>query len=190
MSDSVEYTVRRHAFEKQRTWRIDAAGVSWSAEDKSGRFDFSEISTIRLQWAASRADHARYACQVARANGWTETIVSTHYDGPMQFPDRRGTYLPFVHELVRRTAAANPACHFRAGTTPVRFLGNLTAMIAGLALLALVALTLGVPFTGIVVMKLIVIAALLPLALAWFKKNRPRPFDPANIPADILPSPH
>lgn len=183
----LEYSVRRSALEKQRLWRVDAAGFSWSYDGGKGHFDFSEITSIRLEWAASRADHVRYACYVTRFNGWTETIVSTHYAGPMQFTDQRESYHPFVMELVNRTAEANPACSFHAGSTLLSYAGSFLILGASLFLLAAVAISIGISFTGLIVAKLIVLAFLVPLGLAWLQKNRPRRFAPPDVPPDVLP---
>lgn len=184
---SVEYGVRRHALEKARLWRVDDKGLSWTYDGKHFHFDFSEIVSIRLEWAASRADHARYACCVTRFNGWVETIVSTHYAGPMQFPDQRETYCPFVMELIGRAARANPACAFYAGSTLLSYGGSFLIFGAGLIMLAAVALSLGIPATWLIAAKLIVLAFLVPLGLAWLWKNRPRRFTPPDVPPDVLP---
>jgi len=183
------YAVRRNAFEAERVWRIDPSGLSWEAADKSGRFAFDEIGEVRLEWAATRADHARYACHVVRFNGWTETIVSTHYDGIARFGDRAASFNPFVRRLVAEIARANPQCRFRAGATGLAYFGSLALMIGAALLLATVIAAFGIPLHVIIVAKLVVIAALTPLAIAWSKRNRPRPFDPRSIPEEVLPSP-
>ena len=188
MSGQHTYRVRRNAFETERTWMVDASGLSWSATDKSGHFDFKDITSIRLEWTGSRFDHARYACHVRRFNGWTETIVSTHYDGPAQFADRAEGYRAFVAALVRQTAAANPSCAFHAGSGILHYAFNVAFMAASLALLALVMFTIGIPLHWLILTKLLVIAFLLPLALRWVKKNRPRRFEASAIPADVLPA--
>lgn len=188
MSGQYSYAVRRNAFEPERTWTVGTTGLSWSATDKSGHFDFKDITSIRLEWTGSRFDHARYACHVRRFNGWTETIVSTHYDGPAQFADRADNYRTFVSALVRQTAAANPSCVFHAGSGILHYAFNVVFMTASLALLALVMFTIGIPLHWLILAKLLVIAFLLPLALRWVKKNRPRQFPASAIPADVLPS--
>jgi hypothetical protein len=185
---AVEYSVRRSALEKQRVWRVDRSGLSWSYEGHQGHFDFKEITAIRLEWAASRADHNRYACYVRRFNGWTETIVSTHYAGPMQFVDQRETYSPFVMALLSSAAGANPACTFHAGASLLSYAGSFLILGTSLLLLAAVALSIGIPLTGLIVAKLIVLAFLVPLGLNWLRKNRPRQFSPPGVPPDVIPA--
>jgi hypothetical protein len=181
------YTVRRHAFEQERTWTIEPTGLSWIGPDRSGHLAFRDIAEVRLAWAGTRADHARYSCEVTRIDGSTETIVSTSYAGPMNFPDQSQTYVPFVRALVLSIAYANPACGFRAGATQFNFWGSIGLMALGLLLLASVLVTIGLPLTGIILAKLIVLAFLVPLGLAWVRRNWPRPLDPDNISQDALP---
>jgi hypothetical protein len=184
MPDPAQYNVRRSILEAERSWSVDDTGLTWTGPRHSGHIPFARISEIRLKWAGSRADQARYACYVTPAGGEAEIIVSTHYAGPMLFPDRRGSYVPFIRELIRRTAAANPACRFRAGPTALAYAASVAAMLFGLGL------TIGIALPWLIVVKLIILAALVPLAIRWLKVNRPRPFDPAVIPAGILPALH
>ncbi len=162
-------------------------GFSWSGKKSQGHFNYSEIVTIRLEWAASRADTLRHACHVVRFNGWTETIVSTHYAGPMNFEDRRAGYSAFVRSLIARTAKANPSCRFVAGASMVSWLGSMAILGGSLILLALVLMLTGVPTAGIVIAKLIILAWLVPLGIAWIRRNRPRDFTPPDIPQNVIP---
>lgn len=187
MATPIEYTVRRNALEAQRTWRLDDSALSWSAEDGADSIPLADITAIRLSWDASRANHKRYGCHVSRGKWPKETIISTHYAGIYDFPDQRDSYVPFVSELVKRTASVNAACHFQAGSSVAGYLGNTLFMVAAFILMAAVILSIGVVFTGIIIAKFLVIAALAPLAFVWIWKNRPRRFDPARIPDDVLP---
>lgn len=186
MPDPVQYSVRRHAFEKERRWSLDDTGLAWQAEDASGRLDFAAIAAIRLQYGATRADFARYNCHVTGRSG-AYTIVSTHFDSLGSFSDRRETYAPFVRALVARAAAANPQCRFHAGVGPAQFWLTVLFLFAALAIVAVAALSLGIPPLWYLYLKIAVIAVLLPVAFVWIKRNRPRRFDPKAIPADVLP---
>ncbi len=186
MTEAPQYSVRRRAFEKERRWTLDDKGLAWQAEDAAGHLDFAAIASIRLEYGATRADFARYNCHVTGRTG-AYTIVSTHFDSPGSFSDRRDTFAPFVRALVARTAAANPQCRFHAGVSPARFWLTVLFLFAALAIAAVAALSLGVPPLWYLYLKIAVIIALLPVALVWIKRNRPRRFDPSAIPADILP---
>jgi hypothetical protein len=183
----LSYTVRRNALESARTWTLDQTGLGWSDDKTQGHFKFGEISTIRLEWGATRFDGRRFLCSVSRFNGWMEQIVSTEYSGLADFTDRKDDYLPFVRALVAATAAANPSCRFVAGSSLGKYWVNLASLAFAVAVIAIAAVSIGIPLTAVVVAKGIVIAFLLPLAISWVRRNRPRPFDPQAIPADVIP---
>lgn len=189
MPDTVHYSVRRHAFEPERRWALDDNGLSWQAEDRNGHLDFAAIAAVRLGYGATRFDFARYRCRVTGRDGASESIVSTHFDSLGNFSDRRDGYLPFVRALVTRTAAANPQCRFHAGVGPAQFWLTVFFLFAALAIVAVAALSLGIPPLWYLYLKIAFIIALLPVALVWIKRNRPRRFDPSAIPADVLPGP-
>jgi hypothetical protein len=188
MLDPVHYSVRRHAFEKERRWTVDGTGLAWQAEDSSGRLAYSDIASIRLDYGATRADFARFRCHVTGRTG-TYTVVSSHFDGPGSFSDRRDTYAPFVRTLIVRTAAANPRCRFHAGVSPARFWATALLLFVSLIVLATAVLSLGVPALWYLYLKIAVLIVLLPVAFIWIKRNRPRRFQPSAIPADVLPGP-
>lgn len=181
------YTVRRNVLENPRHWTLDATGLGWDDGKTKGHFDFGEIAAIRLEWGGTRYDTARHLCSVIRFNGWTEQIVSTEYVGLADFTDRKHDYVPFVKALVAATAAANPKCRFIAGSSAAKYWVNVAALVFSLVVIAAAALLIGIPFTAVIIAKGVVIAFLLPLAISWVKRNRPRVFDPQAIPAEVLP---
>jgi hypothetical protein len=95
--------------------------------------------------------------------------------------------VPFVRALLASIAHANPSCRFRAGVTHLNFWGSTFILVASLFMLAYALMAFGLPASGIVIVKLVILAFLVPLGLSWVKRNRPRPFDPDNIPQDVLP---
>jgi hypothetical protein len=184
---TASYTVRRNALETARTWTVDDRGLSWHGGPQDGHCDFSEIASIRLEYGATRFDAARFLCSVSRFNGWTEQIVSSEYTGFADFTDRRTDYVPFVRTLIAATAAANPKCRFIAGSGNGRYWLNIAALAFSAIVVVLAAVSFGIPLTAVIVAKAIVILFLLPRAIAWIRRNKPHPFDPGNIPADVLP---
>jgi hypothetical protein len=182
-----EYRVRQNAFEQERLWRVGRHGLSWDGGEKKGHFPFSEIVSIRLSFTPTRFDFARYRCVVKRFNGWRETIVSTSYAGIGSFEDRSASYAAFVRRLVAEAAQANPAVRFEAGESRLKYWGSIAILVGAFALLAVVVLSIGLAPTWLVIAKLAVIAFLLPVGLLWIAKNRPRPFQPQEIPLQVLP---
>ncbi len=183
-----EYRVRQHAFEQERLWRVGPDGLSWDGGDKKGHFPFSEIVAIRLSYTPTRFDFARYRCIVTRFNGWRETIVSTSYAGIGSFEDRAPAYAKFVRSLVTEASKGNPGIRLKAGESNFRYWGNIVLLAGAFTFLALVFLSLGFNPTWLIIVKLLVIALLLPVCLRWITKNRPRSFAPDAIPEKILPA--
>jgi len=181
------YTVRRHALEDARTWQFDDVGLGWQGGTINGRFDFNDIASVRLEWAATRFDFVRFQCAVTDRNGRTEKIVSTEYVGPANFTDRREDYRPFVQALIVAIAHANPNCKFVAGAGTVKYWISIATAAISLLFLTAVILNLGLSLTGMIIAQLLVLLFLLPLSLVWFKRNRPTSLDPTAIPANLLP---
>jgi hypothetical protein len=56
-----------------------------------------------------------------------------------------------------------------------------------LLLLVSVLYVTGVPPLGVVTIKLALIAFFVPTLIRYTRANRPRPFDPGDVPSDVLP---
>src|SRR5262245_32221371 len=121
-SEQITYKVRTSAFEGERTWRLGADALEWEGDGKAGAVPYASISELRLSYAPSRVDAARYRCDATLKTGGTVSILSTHYAGIANFESRAGTYVPFVRALVVRVAAANPAARFRSGKQPTVYI--------------------------------------------------------------------
>lgn len=146
------------------------------------------VDEIRLTFDPTRFDRVRYRCGIRGRNALRESLVSTSYVSFGTFEDRGRGYAPFVREFVRRAARANPRCRFRAGARPLAYAVQHLFVLAILVLLAvLIAATAGVPPAGLVLVKLAIVAAYVPLSLRHARRNWPRRFDPGNVPRDLLP---
>lgn len=154
------------------------------------RFPYADIVELRLSFEPTRFDKERHRCDITMRDRTRATIWSTHYVSIGEFEDRAATYTPLARALVARIAAANPACVFRAGKRPLAYWAQLLFLLAMFSLLALVILTFGsAGLSGLVWLKLAIIAAFIPLLLRYVHKNRPGRFAADRIPADVLPDP-
>lgn len=113
--EPITHRVRVSVIESETAWRI--APNALEREELGGkgtlvRYPYADIQALRLTFAPSRVDSARYRCDVQLKNGTLAAIVSTHYAGIGDFEDRGATYGPLVRALIRRVAAANPDCRF------------------------------------------------------------------------------
>jgi hypothetical protein len=160
--------------------RIDRGGVL--------RLPCADIVELRVTFDPTRADTRRYRCDLTMRDGGRATIWSTHYVSAGDFEDRAATYTPLVRGLVARAAAANPACVFRAGKPRLVYWAEHAFLIAMAALLVFVlALVGGSGVSELVLVKLAIIAAFIPLLWSYARKNRPRRFGHDAVPSDLLP---
>ncbi len=126
------YVARANVLEYEAIWRLQPDALELQGGPTAGpdvvlRFPYRDIVGVRLSYAPSRVDHARYRCDLRMRSGQQVAILSTHYAGIADFEDRAATYGPFVRALIARVAAANPAASFRSGRKPRRLLGRSTS---------------------------------------------------------------
>jgi hypothetical protein len=211
------HSSRWSVFQKEATWRLtaDALEREGGEPDKAplvariarfvlrfiipwmimkieaggpARFRFADIVEMRLSFAPSRFDAKRHRCDIAMRDGTRATIWSTHYVSVGEFEDRAATYSPLVRALVARVGAANPACDFRVGKPPLGYWLRLIFVLMAFSALAYMIMLVGsAAFSGIVIVKLVIIAAFVPLLVRYINKNRPGRFRPDAIPDDALP---
>jgi len=216
---SLTHASRANVFQREATWCLTAdalerrggepADAPWSAHalrfylrllwpwsgiriDRGGpaRFPYREIAEIRLLFDPTRFDAQRHRCDITPRSGTRVSLWSTHYVSVGEFEDRGASYRPFVRALVAHAAAASPACRFRAGKKPLVYWAEQIFLAAMAALLVFVlALVGGSGLSDLVLLKLAIVAAMIPLALRYARKNRPRSFAPGQIPPDLLPEP-
>ena len=120
------HTVRADVLEHEAVWRLEddslvLQGGPAATADSVLRFAYRDIVELRLSYAPSRVDDARYRCDVRMRSGQQIAIMSTHYVGFADFENRAASYVPFVRALVGRVARTNPAARFRSGKNPVAF---------------------------------------------------------------------
>lgn len=215
--NDLAHASRANVFQREATWRLGAdalerqggepADAPWFAHalrlflrliwpwsgiriDRGGalRLPYAGIAELRLSFDPTRADTRRHRCDVTLRDGERATIWSTHYVSFGAFEDRAATYTPLVRGLAGRAAVANPGCAFRAGKRPLAYWAEHAFLIAMAALLVWVlALVGGSGLSELVLIKLGIVVALIPLALAYARKNRPRRFEPNAIPRGVLP---
>lgn len=85
-----------------------------------------------------------------RARGRTVRLQSAHVAGPARLQDRRSAYEPFVWQLVREIAAANPDVRIEAGTAGSTRLGwQVTLVVLLISLLGGIALLVSGEWDGL-----------------------------------------
>ena len=181
------HSARANVFEHEATWRLGPEAVERD-RGPGERFPSAAVVALRLSFDPTRFDTARHRCDLRLADGRAVSLFSTHFAGIADFEDRAATYVPLVRELVARVAAANPSCRFSAGKRSLAYFAQHAFLLAIALLLVLVLGLVGeVAFSTLVLVKLGIIAAFVPVLISYARKNRPRRFDPPAIPVDVLP---
>ena len=180
----VHYTVRANGLEPERTWELGEDALRWNTKYGPQQFDLGKITDLRLQWAPTRVNAEQFECHVWVASGWTEIIHSTHYAGFNDFQSRAVDYRRFVLELLRRVAAANPACRFHGGQSTFNYFGNAAIVMAAIILLAVVVALVGMPWLAILGVLVAAAFSLKPIFYGWFWANRPRSMTVAEAVRD------
>lgn len=182
------YTQRLHQFTKSRSWEIRQDGLSFVEEnDREGLIPWTSITAIRLRFEPSRAETRRYAMRIKA--GVEYTITNVNYRGIMDFEEQSAEFAEFVHELHNMLSQKNPSVVYRSGSTLPAYIANvLLSVFVLLILLVIGYIFLRSGLYGIVAVKTVIILFYIPTMLVLLKKNRPRPYDPTDIPSDLIPA--
>ncbi len=184
----LEHRVRVSALEKECTWKLDGDTL-WMATE--GQPDISiplaGIASVRLSYDPSRFQSKRFRCHLYNAGGKCATIQSSSYKGIADFEDRGETYASLIHALIPRIASLSPRCTFKTGTSNLNWWAQLILLFGIFSILILIMILLYTAIGPLVIVKLILVAIMVPVAIRWFMRNKPAAFDPQRIPEKLLP---
>jgi hypothetical protein len=188
-ADTPTYSMRANAFVPRRTYKLTDDALTWQDEGKplDGVF-FDQIGEVRLSYTPTRAVTRRFRTQVIlRAGGMVE-LFNMSYRGFADFEDRSEAYVAFVTELHRRLAARGKDVRYRAGNTVFGYVANLATAAFTFLGLALVLLLLPiVAVSGLIIVKLVIIAAFIPTLIRYIRRARPMTYAPLAIPPEMMP---
>lgn len=181
------YEGRISILEKTRVYEVDA--TSLGVTDELGRQSYAlcDVTEVRCRFFPTRFQANRYETLLTIRNGLRLKICNQFYLGIADFEDRSQPYRDFITTLHARIIANQPSCIYSSGSSPAGywlnaiFLGGIMLLLLALGILMFTS----IPMISIV--KLAIFAFFLPRAWSWFKKNKPRRYDPRQIPADVLP---
>jgi hypothetical protein len=174
--------------EREILWRLEGDTLQQISEGLPPyviRLD--AIEGIRLFYAPTRFQTGRYACRLELRGGHSLGLQNEHFEGFATFADRSATYRPLVLALIQRRAALGPDCRYLGGTSMVNWVLQTAILFGSGLLLAAVFLAFGPSSNAMILVKLVIIAAMLPIAIRWVVKNRPHTFDPVEVPGELLP---
>lgn len=171
----IAYGKRENLFEKgERRWVVESGGLrqSWP-QGGDLVLRWADVREIRLTYAPTRFKTWRHKL-ILRGPAGAWVIDNVHFAGIGSFEDRTEAFAPFVLACVERVAALAPGATARLGSAPLAYWAQLLFVGAAFALLALVVVALPVSFSGMVWVKLALVAAMLPVLAAFVVRSRPR----------------
>lgn len=171
----IVYAKRENVFEKgERRWVVEAQGVR-QVWPQGGELllRWADLREIRLTYAPTRFKTWRHKLTL-RGPGGAWVIDNVHFAGVGNFEDRSGTFGPFVLACVDHIAAQAPGATARLGSAPLAYWAQLVFVAAAFSTLAFVIIALPVSFSGMIWVKLALVAAMMPVLFAFVVRSRPR----------------
>lgn len=185
---TVSYSKRRNLFEPGETeWRVeDDALVVQTADARLARYPWSELKGMRLGYAPTRLKTRRNDLVLTFSDGRSVEVDNQHFAGVGDFEDRSATYVPFVRAVLAK-AGDHPNLMVRVGATPLSYALNLTFVLIALAAMLTVLVLLPVDFGVFLILRIFIVATMLPTLYRWIRHARPRLARPDALPDDALP---
>jgi hypothetical protein len=189
---SEPYAFRLNVFTPEVTlWLGDDGFQVMESGGQTRTYGYDQVSRVRLSYEPSRASADLYFCRIylKGRNAPALTVSSTYCRGILSFEPQLASYRATVERLHEKLAHKAKAVSYRAGVSNFAYWGNAVFIMISVVFAAvlLIPIAAGITMTGLIWVKLAMIAFLLPLALSWFWANRPRDYDPAAIPSEVLP---
>lgn len=186
------YRQRRGAFSRgEWEWRVEPdALVVRAGAGRERRYRWRDIVCVRLFQDPARARPWRFVFELQPKHQRKIIIDNAHYVSRREFEDRSAEYRAFVQAALAALAAANPKARALIGETPKRYFFLLVAALIGLGALAFVLATVPTPIDAYEfapLVKLGLVALMLPVFWRWVIGAMPRGVCPTDVPARALP---
>ncbi len=163
-------------------------GLSWTIDGAASERGYSDIFSIRLHRASAGTGAGVGVCQIRFRDGTTLVVYGGSAQG-LADDTQAARFVAFVHDLHKRLAARDDTKHiyFNAGLSEGRYTVLTVAIVASGLLFGLLPLVLLIMMRDLHTLFLFVAAT----GLLWsfyklWEKNRPRPYSPDRVPADLL----
>jgi hypothetical protein len=189
MSETLSYRARLNVLEGERTYRLapEALVIDYGDGAPPEVLRYEDISQLRLRYFPTRSQWNRFECLLTGPGRGRFRIGSEYYRGVMHFEDRGPEYREFVRELCLRLADAGAPTRFLTGRPIWVLLAESAFLMSMVALLAVALILVGGVVGALPGIRLVLLAASLPLLWFYFRRNRPGSFDPRDVPALFLP---
>ena len=185
------YRKRENFFEAaEDVWSVEGDSlVHKRADGTVARRQLSEVTSVRLRYAPTSYKTWRYAFEIRFKAGHAWHIDNGHFAGIADFEDRSATFVPFVREVIQLVSQHAPQARAYLGSSWTSYLLQVGFLVIAFSALAGVFLMLpiGAGISGMVVVKLAIIAFFLPVVLKWVRRALPQGVPINAIPEDAYP---
>lgn len=185
----MQYAKRANAFVAgEDIWTVTPdALVRTAPGGETSRLVWSTVTEVRVAYAPTRMKFGRYLISLRARGGERWTIDNQHFAGIGDFEDRSDRFSPFVLACIERIAALAPQATARIGSSSAAYWSQLIFVSAMFALLVMVILLLPGSLSWLILVKLGLILAMLPVLIRWIGRARPRrvSLDPEAFRAEL-----
>lgn len=171
-----------------RHFELGDDGITFRSGYRAGVWQYRDIASVSLSYRPISMLSRRFRADIRHKDGKVLTLVSATWASIALVTPQDAPYRAFVSELHRRLQSSEGTIIYAAGLKPPLFAiaaGALGAVMLALAGLLVRAIAMGS-----------MTAALFMLGFAawfgwtigrWLLLNKPRTYDPANLPQELLP---
>lgn len=184
----LQYSFRENVATQLNTLALDKEGISSLCNERSRYYLYKDIKSISLKYDPTRVQTNRYLMDIEFKNVPRLRVINSSYEGFADFKDLSNQYHGFVTALHKKLTAKDLNIQYKAGASSLSYAASVLCLIfACVILLFSSGYLLLSGMLWIVFIKLILMVVYLPAAWKYMKRNKPRNYQPDNIPAELLP---
>ncbi len=172
----MQYAKRVNAFVGgEDVWTVTPdALVRTSPGGGTSRLVWTTVTGVRVSYAPTRLKADRYLISLNAGGGERWTIDNLHFAGIGNFENRSDRFTPFVLACIERIATLAPQATAQVGSTAAAYWSQLVFVSAVFVLLVTVILLMPGSLSWLILVKLGLIVAMLPVLFRWIGRARPR----------------
>lgn len=186
---AMPYTTRNDALTPKQTLSLDGDHLTIApVEGTVTRVPLAEIAQVWLSYQPTRDESQRFVCTLVTRAGAKLPFTNREYRGLLDFVRHDAEYSAFVREI-HHALRKRKDVTYHGGVGAARHALGSGCLVLGLAtaLIAVAVMLASMGFVLIATLKIVLIAVMVPGAMRWVARNKPRVYDPRSIPPELLP---
>jgi hypothetical protein len=185
---TLAYAYRPSVLGAAYEFRLGEHGLDWTVGRKSGRLALRSVRRVRMSFRPASMQPHRFVTEVWADRTPKLEIMSTSWKSMVEQERLDKQYAAFVRELHRQLAQAAVPARYEQGTNPALYWPGLVVFVAvSLGLAALIAHALALHANGGAAFIAVFLALFLWRGGEFFRRNRPRRYQAAAPPAELMP---